>query len=292
MSNQLTTQVNEVRGAISRMAPEFKAALPAHVTPERFIRVTMTAVQNNTDLLGADRRSLYNAAMRAAQAGLLPDGRESAIVTFSGKAQFMPMVAGIMKQVRNSGEISTWSVQAVYENDDFSLELGDNEHIKHTPPKKGERGPLIGAYSIVTMKDGEKSREYMSVDEIEAIRKRSRSANAGPWKTDYAEMAKKTVVRRHSKRLPMSTDLDDLLRADDEAMGVVNEAPVAAPAPAQEAEVEKPTGRTRASRLNKVAEAAPAERPIDHNDGRTIDMAPVEQPQYAGEGEGDGESPI
>lgn len=115
------------------MAPQFKAALPAHVSVDRFVRVTLTAVQTNPNLLEADRRTLFAAATKAAQMGLLPDGREGAIVTFKGQAQWMPMVAGIMKLVRNSGEISTWSVQAVYENDQFDFCLGDEEHIIHKP---------------------------------------------------------------------------------------------------------------------------------------------------------------
>ena len=105
--------VQEVRNALEKMAPQFQAALPKHVPVERFVRTTLTAIQTNPQLLQADRRTLFAAATRAAQMGLLPDGREGAIVTFKDQAQWMPMVAGIMKLVRNSGEISTWSVQAV-----------------------------------------------------------------------------------------------------------------------------------------------------------------------------------
>jgi len=242
--------VQEVRTSIEKMAPQFKAALPSHVSVERFVRVTLTAIQTSPALLEADRRSLYAAATRAAQTGLLPDGREGAIVTFKGQAQWMPMVAGIMKLVRNSGEISTWSVQAVYENDTFDFELGDNERIVHKPALRN-RGPIIGAYSIVTMKDGERSREFMSAEEIDAIRKRSRSGGSGPWVTDYAEMAKKTVVRRHAKRLPMSTDLDGVLHEDDELF--------MPPEPAPQAEVTQdnaPKASKRPSRLQKVVEDA------------------------------------
>lgn len=242
--------VQEVRTSIEKMAPQFKAALPSHVSVERFVRVTLTAIQTSPALLEADRRSLYAAATRAAQTGLLPDGREGAIVTFKGQAQWMPMVAGIMKLVRNSGEISTWSVQAVYENDTFDFELGDNERIVHKPALRN-RGPIIGAYSIVTMKDGERSREFMSAEEIDAIRKRSRSGGSGPWVTDYAEMAKKTVVRRHAKRLPMSTDLDGVLHEDDELF--------MPPEPAPQAEVTQdnaPKASKRPSRLQKVVEEA------------------------------------
>jgi recombination protein RecT len=259
--------INEVRSAIERMSPQFKAALPAHVSVDRFVRVTLTAVQTNPNLLSADRRTLFAAATKAAQMGLLPDGREGAIVTFKDQAQWMPMVAGIMKLVRNSGEISTWSVQAVYENDTFDFCLGDEEHITHKP-NLSNRGKLIAVYSIVTMKDGEKSREVMSVEDVLAIKARSRSGSSGPWVSDFAEMAKKTVIRRHSKRLPLSTDIDGVLKEDDELFMPEP----AAPEPAQAAEA--PSASKRPSRLQKVAEQAPA--PAD--DDGVIDMQQSDAP--------------
>jgi len=103
----------------------------------------------------------------------------------------------------------------VHEHDQFDYELGDDPHIKHVPARL-DRGKIIAAYSIATLKSGEKSREVMWVDEIEDIRKLSRYPEGGPWAQHYGEMCKKTVAKRHSKVLPMSTDLDDLLRREDE----------------------------------------------------------------------------
>jgi recombination protein RecT len=204
---------------LDKLDGEFQSALPAHIPVGLFKRVVMTAIQNNPDLLAVDRRSLFNSAMRAAQDGLLPDGREGAMVVYRGKtgqiAQWMPMISGIRKKVRNSGEIATWDAHVVYERDVFKYQLGDKPFIHHEPTM-GERGSVIGAYSIAVLKTGEMSREVMSVSEIEAVRKRSRASGNGPWVTDYAEMCRKTVARRHSKVLPMSTDLDDLIRRDDE----------------------------------------------------------------------------
>jgi recombination protein RecT len=275
--------VQEVRGAIEKMAPQFKAALPAHVSVDKFVRVTLTAVQTNPQLLEADRRTLFAAATKAAQMGLLPDGREGAIVTFKGQAQWMPMVAGIMKLVRNSGEISTWSVQAVYENDNFDFCLGDEEHITHKPAL-ANRGKLIAVYSIVTMKDGEKSREVMSVEDVNQIRARSRSGQSGPWVSDFAEMAKKTVVRRHSKRLPLSTDIDGMIKEDDELF--MPEQPAQ---PAQEAPqaAETTSAARRPSRLQKVADQAPEAGAQADADG-VIDVPHTEV--HPGENEAD--SPI
>lgn len=270
MSNAVQV-IDQVRHQLTAMQPQFAAALPKHVSAERFVRVVMTALQMTPALLNADRRTLFASAMKASQMGLLPDGREGAIVTFKDQAQFMPMVAGIMKMVRNSGEISTWSVQAVYENDNFDFCLGDEEHITHKPALSS-RGKIIAVYSIVSMKDGEKSREVMSVEDVNAIRARSRSGNSGPWVSDFAEMAKKTVVRRHAKRLPMSTDLDDALKADDELF-----MPPEQTQPA-EAASETPTPVKRASRLAKVAEQAPMP---EHDDDGVIDMEPNPTAEHA-----------
>lgn len=219
MSTEVQTrrpnEVAVVREQLSAMENQFEAALPAHIPVERFNRVVLTAIQNNPDLLACNRKSLFNAAMKAAQDGLLPDGREGAIVPYKGEATWMPMIGGIRKKVRNSGDIASWDVHAVYENDHFEFELGDDPYIKHRPALSN-KGKLIAVYSVAVLKGGEKSRDVMSVEDVEKIRALSRGKNT-PWNnpTFYAEMAKKTVARRHSKVLPMSSDLDDLIRRDD-----------------------------------------------------------------------------
>lgn len=220
--------IDDVRHTLSKMQDQFKMALPPQVPVDRFVRITLTAIQQNPDLLAANRATLYGACMKCAQDGLLPDGREATLqvynVNIAGKnqpakyekqAQYMPMTEGLMKKVRNSGEIANWSIQVVKENDSFEYELGDNERIIHKPARK-DRGPTVGAYSIVTFKTGEKSREWMDIDQLNAIRARSKQPDSGPWKTDTDEMNRKTVARRHYKRLPKSTDLDGFMQKIDD----------------------------------------------------------------------------
>ena len=222
MTSKALAPVDEVRNNLMRMTGQFKMALPAHIPPERFIRYAMTAIQNNPDLYSdkSDRRTLYSALMKAAQDGLIPDGREAALVLFGKDIQYMPMVEGLMKRARNSGMIKNWSVQVVKENDEFAYELGDNEHFIHKPKLK-DRGPTIGAYSIVTLKDGEKSREWMDIDQLNTVRAQSKMPNGPAWKNNADEMYRKTVCRRHIKRLPKSTDneeFSEFLKRDDETM--------------------------------------------------------------------------
>ncbi|TGP22341.1 MULTISPECIES: recombinase RecT [unclassified Mesorhizobium] len=260
-------EIDVVRSQFANMNDQFKAALPAHIPVERFARVVMTAIQNKPELLSAPRKDLFNAAMKAAQDGLLPDGREGALVLRGSVKKgntsitWQPMIAGIRKKARNSGEISTWDAHCVHANDFFEFQLGDAPQINHTYNLKTERGDITGAYSVAVLKDGTKSYEVMSISEIRAIRDRSdawKAFKAGyikttPWETDEGEMARKTVARRHSKVLPMSTDLDDLIRRDDELYDMKG---------AQE-EAAKDKPRSLAGRLDALANQ---EMPADVSD--------------------------
>jgi recombination protein RecT len=163
-----------------------------------------------------ERRSLFGALVKAAQDGLLPDGREGAIVPFKGKAQWMPMVAGIMKKVRNSGEIASWDAFAVYEKDEFERLLGDDMRIFHKPYEEGDPGQVVGAYSIVTFKDGSKSKDYLPRWRIDKARQQNPiGANSLMWTKFYDEGAIKSVIRHHSKRLPMATDVEAIFERDE-----------------------------------------------------------------------------
>ena len=230
LANRDTSPVAVIRQNLTAMAPQFQAALPAHITVEKFTRVAMTAIQNNPDLANADRNSLFGSIVRLAQDGLLPDGREAAIVMFGNKAQAMPMIGGILKKIRQSGDVSYVSAQIVYANDHFKWTLGFDESIDHQPaPLDQEPGEPMAAYAVAVLKDGSRLLEVMRKSEIEKVRNVSRAKGNGPWVTWWGEMARKTVMRRLSKRLPMSTDLDVFDR--DETLAAEPQQVEHAPAP-------------------------------------------------------------
>lgn len=235
---------------LGQKLPQFGAALKGTgVSPERFVRVIMTAININPDLMNCDRRSLMNAAMRAASDGLQPDGIEGALVPFEGKVTWMPMVTGIRKKVRRTGEVTSWDVTAVHQKDRFDFELGDDPFIKHKPWMPGElprgteeseadynarlrrhisSGPLTFVYSVATIKGGDKSRDVMSRAEVELVRdtyarKNKKGEYSPAWRRSFDEMAKKTIARRHAKQLPMASDIVALLTRDDELYDVERE---------------------------------------------------------------------
>ncbi len=201
---------------------EFQAVLPSNCTFERFTRIVKLATIQNPDLLTADRASLFISCFKTAQDGLLPDGKESALVVFYNNkqnkkiVQYMPMLAGILKKIRNSGELSSLYAHVVYDADEFDYALGDNENIIHRPFMGTDRGKVIAVYAVAHTKDGAIYREVMSITEIEKIRAFSKAKDGEAWREHWSEMAKKTVIRRLAKRLPMSTDLEQIIQRDDE----------------------------------------------------------------------------
>lgn len=217
-----------LRDRLNQMTPEFKKALPGHIPAEKFVRTVQTAVQMNPQIGKAcntqgGMQSLMAACTKAATDGLILDNREAALVTFRQKTgdnqyedrvQYIPMVAGLMKKARNSGEISNISAHVVYANDQFNYVLGDEERIEHQP-KFGDRGPAIAVYAIVKMKDGSVQREVMDKAAVLAIAKQSK--NAGQYNPEtganFGEWWRKTVIRRISKYLPSSSDRDEFMQA-------------------------------------------------------------------------------
>lgn len=207
--------MSELRGYLDERARELDAVLPADVTAEKFIRTVLTACRREPRLIGADRASFFTACLQAAQDGLLPDGREAVLVIYKGRAQYQSMIAGLRKKVRNSGEIATWDAHVVHENDEFYYELGDEPQIIHRPTLDNPGRP-VAVYSIATMKDGGfKSRDVMSASDVERVRSFSNAPDSPAWTKHWEEMAKKTICRRHSKVLPMSTDLEAFVNRPD-----------------------------------------------------------------------------
>ena len=264
--------IDVFRAGLDLMDVDVKSCLPAHIPVERFKRVVLTAVTGSSDLLAADRQSLYRACMRAAQDGLLPDGREGALVIFNTKVkvngveswikqvQWLPMAYGLIKKMRNSGEVSSVIAHPVYENDKFAYVLGDDERIEHEPTL-GERGPFKLVYSIVTLKDGSKVREVMTKADVDKVREASKSKDSPAWKNWYDEMSRAKVLHRIAKWCPMSSEVDSLLRRVEAEEALTNQRggrDVTIDAPATEVETPPQVGRR--SQLDDF-EDAPAHDP-------------------------------
>jgi recombination protein RecT len=214
----------QLKSYLEQRHNELRNALPAHMPPERFIRVVLTAVQQNPDLLACTRQSLWNASMRAAQDGLLPDGRDGAIVPYKDVATWMPMIGGLLKRFRNSGQFKSIATNVVRQGEEFTYWIDEHgEHMRHVPGDG--QGELVKVYAMAETKDGGVMIRVMPIVDVEKRRKASKVPQGPMWRDWYEEAAMKTVLRNLAKHLPMSSDLDDLVRRDDDLYDFDNKEP-------------------------------------------------------------------
>jgi recombination protein RecT len=230
MANQPTRDVavpaqNELRNALKEREPQIGEFLKASGIPvERFLQSLYSALRNNPGLMRCTLASLVNAALKAAEDQLMPDGNEGAIVPYregdSGDqiARWLPMIGGIYKKVLQHPEIKSWDCDVVQDGDSFDYSKGTTPFLHHKKSETGGRKrPVKWAYSVAHFKNGGTSIEVMNVDEIEDVRSKSKAKHS-PWHDPifYGEMCRKTVAKLHSKKLPKTGALELVLAREED----------------------------------------------------------------------------
>lgn len=224
------------KSPVAQLRSDLKAALPTfglqdQKAQDRMSSVLMVAVERDNALLFADRQSLIAAVRQCANHGLVPDGNEAMLQVYNTKVkdangrevwikkvQYQPMVRGIINRVQKSGKIKTFWAEVVYRNEEFHIDASDGErrpiHTKASEFERGEDKDIIGAYSVAKFRDGTVDCEPMPLSEIQKVRAVAKTQKV--WDGWFTEKAKVAVMRRHSKRLPLSAeDLDMILNRQE-----------------------------------------------------------------------------
>jgi recombination protein RecT len=212
-------------------------ALPKHMTPERFSRIALTALQRTPKLQDCTQTSLFKCLLDLSAAGLEPDGRRAYLIPYGTECTLILSYMGMIELVRRSGDVISIRSELVCENDEFTWENGK---ITHKVEWRKPRGEIQAVYAEAVLKSGETQTATMTKEEVDAIRKRSRSGNSGPWVTDYGEMARKTSIRRLCKLLPLSSEITEHIEKDGDVVLERDVTPVPQAAlklPSQEVEV-------------------------------------------------------
>lgn len=242
----------QFKGQLAQMTERGELILPRNVSEDAFINAALVAAQDNPAILTCERRSVFKSLRKLAAAGLVPDGREAALVPFKTKidgqfvqaCQAMPMVFGLIKTARNSGEITDIRAHIVYQREvdegKFEYVVGDTETLRHEPILFGDRGDAVGVYAIATLKDRTTIREFMTAEQVDRVRRSSSTQRVfqkgqkptisdeplAVWKDWPDEMWKKSVIRRMCKRLPVSAeDMRHIMESEDDPIKEVNPAP-------------------------------------------------------------------
>ena len=261
MSTQLTkadSKKLDIRQYIQSdtVKQQIAMVLPKHLTPERMARVACTAILKTPKLLECRPESLLQALMTCSQAGLEPDGRNAHLIPYGDQVQVIFDYKGLVALAERNG-VECIYADKVCENDDFDAWVEEGEKkLRHKVNWKTDRGEAY-AYYASCRRNGRLDYEVMTKADVESIRMRSRAKDNGPWKTDYDEMAKKTVLRRMSKRWDLSSEIAETVYADDDnpvltnkvkapifaepTMPIVEELPPPAPPAPAQAPVKEPT---------------------------------------------------
>ena len=220
-SAQVSQKPKKMQDYIKKMQGEIAKALPSVLTPERFTRITLSALSTNSKLAETTPQSFLGAMMTAAQLGLEPNTPlgQAYLIPYRNhgvlECQFQLGYKGLIDLAYRSGEVSTIQAHVVYENDEFEYELGLEPKLRHVPAKS-DRGDPVFFYAVFRTKDGGYGFDVMSVDDVRAhAKKYSKAFSNGPWQTNFEEMAKKTVLKRVLKYAPLKTDFVRGLSADE-----------------------------------------------------------------------------
>jgi len=208
---------------------EIAKMLPKHLNAERLMKVAQIAATTTPALAKCDVASLVGAIGQCAQMGLEPNTilGHAYLVPFntkrkdaSGNERWVNSVQviigykGLIDLARRSGQIISIAAHEVCTNDKFELVYGLDEKLIHTPAL-GERGDIIGFYSVAKLKDGGHCFEFMSLHQVQEIMKATQSKGKyGPWQDHFTEMGRKTVIRRLAKYLPLSIEFQTAAALD------------------------------------------------------------------------------
>jgi recombination protein RecT len=211
---------DELRAELSRYAPRFAQVLPKHLTPDRMVTLTLVAAIKTPLLFDCTMESIALSVMKISQWGL-EIGETAHLVPFrdrkSGTFVCTPIAdwKGLIQMAINSRHVRDVQPHAVYEKERFVVRFGLEPVLEHDPifGTDAERGTLTHAYAVAWLRDNRPTFEVMSKSEIDRIRNNAPSKDSPAWNGHYAEMAKKTVIRRLLKRLPKSATLSEALDA-------------------------------------------------------------------------------
>jgi len=205
-----------------------KTILPSHLKPERVMKMALVAASRQPLLYKCTQASIVQALMRSAELGLDCSGTLGLgyLVPYynSGingyEAQFIPGYRGIIELAKRANKQLQIEARVVHENDVFEFEYGLHPILVHKPTM-GEAGEITYFYAISREPGLQPEFTVMTRSEVDAIKLRSKSRNkqgqlVGPWVSDYSEMGRKTITKRHSKYLSLSVEVQEAVNYDDE----------------------------------------------------------------------------
>jgi recombination protein RecT len=227
---EITKKPTSLKGLLTQdnIKAQFALALPKHLDAERFTRIAITALTRTPKLQDCTQESFFRCLLDLSAAGLEPDNRRAYLIPYGKECTLIISYMGLIELIRRSGDVNRIRAEIVCEKDGFAW---DNGVITHSVDWLNDRGAMKAVYAEAKLVSGETQSCVLTKSEVDGIRSRSKAGQSGPWVSDYNEMAKKTAVRRLSKMLPLSSEINEHITRDDDRLPPRNVTPQVRTAP-------------------------------------------------------------
>ena len=208
-NNIIVGSRNDLHGYLEKHLPNVKG-LPMHIEPQRMINFALTALSNNARLANCTRESFMKAFVESLCIGLEPNTplNQAYLVPYGNEVKLIPGYQGLITLAYNSGFISTIKAVVVYEDDEFKWDEASDvlTHIPNLESPNRQDDNIKYVYCKYRLRGAEQYPVFvvMTKKEIDLIRAKAKTDKM--WAAYYAEMAKKTVLKRAMKMQPKSSD--------------------------------------------------------------------------------------
>lgn len=210
-----------------------EAALPKHLTADRYLQVVLNQIRKNAELQVCDPQSLLGAIYALAQVGLEPDGRNAHLVPFRDKKkplkQVQPIIdyRGYIELAMRSGRVKDIYAEVVHEKDHFVETKGLQRDLVHRPyDGDDDPGPLVASYAVINYTAG--GYAYVVLRRRDIAKRRSSSkttSDFGPWAQWEEGMWLKSAIRALAKFMPYSPEIaraETVDRAVDNGVNIID----------------------------------------------------------------------
>jgi len=239
LSKALETQTAKPKGLqdlIRESTKELGKALPAHLSPERLVRIALTSIRLNPELTKCTPESFLGSLFVLAQLGLEPVAGRAYLLPFNNKrkdaagnwssvkeVQALVGYKGLVDLFYRHESALSLDMQTVHANDEFKFQYGTSSELIHRPAMK-DRGAVIGFYAVAKMKGGASAFKFMSLEDcLEHGKKHSKTYDkvkkafypSSPWASNMEGMCLKTVLIQLAKLLPLSIEMQQAIQVDE-----------------------------------------------------------------------------
>jgi recombination protein RecT len=222
----LAASPTEVGAFMQKNREQLRVALPKHLNPDRFIRLTLTCLSQNPDLRKCTLRSLFGEVVKAAQMGLEigVQGQGYLVPYFNTRsgqheAQFIPGWQGLVDLVNRSGNGTVYT-GVIYRDQEYTFADGARrELLIHNETDLEDPSDITHAYAVGWVKGAAMPIiELWRVSKIEKHRDRYNKVGKRHYSFANWEMyARKIPLLQVIKYMPKSIELQRALAQDTAA---------------------------------------------------------------------------